>query len=231
MPSNFLFIADENNDRPPHAIKRIFVHRCSHPQTGKSWSYITETDYPIAKDGALNPAPCLWVLGTTSRDFAQNGWHEFTSPHREGRPLLPISDVDKRTSVCIQRLILNICLAFQTPANVRPVNSAAKRSEGPPSRNRVPGQLPDFRLFRLGTEVSHDLRERVQDFISGRTKRKLGTQFVVAGHWTHQAHGPRKSLRRLQWIQPYWKGPLDAPVLIRSHSVPTKADDEAPEGP
>ncbi len=26
------------------------------------------------------------------------------------------------------------------------------------------------------------------------------------GHWKHVAHGPGRSLRRLEWIEPYWTG-------------------------
>lgn len=31
-----------------------------------------------------------------------------------------------------------------------------------------------------------------------------------------QAHGPQHSLRRLQWIEPYWKGSEDATIKARA---------------
>jgi hypothetical protein len=48
-------------------------------------------------------------------------------------------------------------------------------------------------------------------------RRRLTTRHVVRGHWTHQPHGPQKSLRRLQWIDDYIRGPQDAPLTIRTH--------------
>lgn len=48
-------------------------------------------------------------------------------------------------------------------------------------------------------------------------RRRLTSRHVVRGHWTHQPHGPQKSLRRLQWIDDYIRGPQDAPLTIRTH--------------
>jgi hypothetical protein len=44
-------------------------------------------------------------------------------------------------------------------------------------------------------------------------------QWVVSGHWTHQAHGPKHGERRLQYILPYVKGPDDKPLRVPSHTV------------
>lgn len=40
----------------------------------------------------------------------------------------------------------------------------------------------------------------------------LAMRYSVRGHWRNQPHGPARTLRKLTWIQPYWKGPEDAPV-------------------
>lgn len=48
-------------------------------------------------------------------------------------------------------------------------------------------------------------------------RRRLTTRHVVRGHWTHQPHGPKQSLRRLQWIDDYIRGPQDAPLTTRAH--------------
>lgn len=44
-------------------------------------------------------------------------------------------------------------------------------------------------------------------------------QFLVRGHWRQQAHGPGHSLRKPIWIEPFWKGPEEARVLLRQHRV------------
>lgn len=45
-----------------------------------------------------------------------------------------------------------------------------------------------------------------------KSGRKLTVRHLVRGHWTHQPHGPGRQKRRLQWIDPYIKGPSNAPL-------------------
>lgn len=44
-------------------------------------------------------------------------------------------------------------------------------------------------------------------------------QWIVDGHWTHQAHGPGHSERRLQYVLPYLKGPDDKPLKVPKQTV------------
>lgn len=44
-------------------------------------------------------------------------------------------------------------------------------------------------------------------------------KFVVRGHWRNQAHGPSMSLRKMMWIQPYWKGTEDAPIPLATTNI------------
>lgn len=37
-------------------------------------------------------------------------------------------------------------------------------------------------------------------------------RWIVQGHWRRQPYGPGRSLRRLQWINPFIKGPEDMPL-------------------
>lgn len=67
----------------------------------------------------------------------------------------------------------------------------------------------------------HPQRRRLitdeDDAGGGGSRRRLTTRHVVRGHWTHQPHGPQKSLRRLQWVDDYIRGPQDAPLSTRTH--------------
>lgn len=45
------------------------------------------------------------------------------------------------------------------------------------------------------------------------TGRRLTTRHVVRGHWTHQPYGPKRSLRRLQWVAPFIRGPEGSPFV------------------
>jgi hypothetical protein len=40
-------------------------------------------------------------------------------------------------------------------------------------------------------------------------------QWIVDGHWRNQPYGPGHSLRRLQWIAPFVKGPEDMPLVVK----------------
>lgn len=62
--------------------------------------------------------------------------------------------------------------------------------------------------FRVGRPIklSRELRLAIDNGLAGRTW-KLSARFIVRGHWRNQVHGPQRSLRRRQWIQPFWKGP------------------------
>ncbi|RLG45594.1 MAG: hypothetical protein DRN81_01315 [Thermoproteota archaeon] len=51
---------------------------------------------------------------------------------------------------------------------------------------------------------------------SGRT---IDKRFRVRGHWTNQAYGKGRSLRRRQWIFPYWKGPEMNEMVSKVYKV------------
>jgi len=55
--------------------------------------------------------------------------------------------------------------------------------------------------------------------LSEMTGRTIDVRFVVRGHWTNQAFGEKHSLRRRQWIMPYWKGPEMSEVLTKPYLV------------
>ena len=42
---------------------------------------------------------------------------------------------------------------------------------------------------------------------------------LVQGHWKQQPHGPGNALRKMMWIQPYWRGPDE----LEPSTVPTHA--------
>lgn len=48
---------------------------------------------------------------------------------------------------------------------------------------------------------------------------KLEVRTLVRGHYRQQPHGPRKALRRTQWIAPFWRGPEDGPISIHPIAV------------
>ena len=77
-------------------------------------------------------------------------------------------------------------------------------------------------LYELGTEVKIDarLRQASRDYcLSGRRPEpwRLAKRFIVRGHWKKQPVGPERAERKMIFVEPYWKGPADAPVIARTY--------------
>lgn len=51
----------------------------------------------------------------------------------------------------------------------------------------------------------------------GEEGRPLWVRTRVSGHWRNQAHGTGRKLRKLLWIEPFFRGPEDAPVSSPKH--------------
>lgn len=76
-----------------------------------------------------------------------------------------------------------------------------------------PGTRPDLtvRTVTLRRLRHVDTGEEVD----ARTGRRYQYRWIVRGHWRHVAYGPGRSLRRRTFIEPYTKGPADAPFLAQ----------------
>jgi hypothetical protein len=109
------------------------------------------------------------------------------------------------------RLIVGVMieLGVQHPAlqQVSPTNS-------PP---RTPRGEPKCTNFVLTRDVKIDCRQSIIEFVAGRSSNRPTVQVLVRGHWKRQSCGPRASERRWTFIEPYWRGPEDAPIAVREH--------------
>jgi hypothetical protein len=64
--------------------------------------------------------------------------------------------------------------------------------------------------------------ERTADYFFGRrprSRRPLGVRTAVRGHWRLQACGRQFSEHKVIWIQPSWRGPVDAPISIHAMEI------------
>jgi hypothetical protein len=78
---------------------------------------------------------------------------------------------------------------------------------------------PSAWTFKLTRDVRGDCRAWVGEYITGN-RRSLVVQSLVRGHHKSQPHGPGNALRKWIHIEPYWRGPEDAPVAMRAHVLP-----------
>lgn len=114
-----------------------------------------------------------------------------------------------------QRLVAGICLAMSDPANIRQLKPKLKMSLKPKSQRGV----PLTRTFVLGRPVAVDCRGPVRAYAEGREGSVPKVQVLVRGHWKMQAHGKGLALRKPIHVEPYWRGPEEAPIPIRPHVV------------
>lgn len=128
------------------------------------------------------------------------------------------TQLDTRSLHMAARLIIGVCMAFESEGGARHLSSDRKamRRRGTP--------FPTALEYIVGRPVSVDARRYVREYIASGGKRgPRTTQSLVRGHWKHQPHGIGRSERKFIHIEPYWRGPEDAPIAVRPHVLGKQA--------
>jgi len=77
---------------------------------------------------------------------------------------------------------------------------------------------PTSWTFQLNRPVNVDMRSWVAATATG-TGSIMSKQHMVKGHWKRQACGSQAAHRKWIQIEPYWRGPEDAPIIVREHRM------------
>lgn len=125
---------------------------------------------------------------------------------------LPVESIDERAMLLIGRLIASTCLAMSDPENFH----EQKKTKGRGKKWRI-NKVPETRNVILGKPVSIDCRQAIRSYMEGSRKSSIPQiRFLVRGHWKKVAYGPQSSLRKVQHISPYWKGPDEADIVAKA---------------
>lgn len=168
------------------------------------------------------------VRSALSGEFV-DGWYisPATGEGNEGRGLLLRADqlfygIDADDAVpesCVRTLQLlgpmigAACMAFGAGHKTKAIKMVTRKTKGQPR-----SQYPTFDEWVVGNPVSVDLTEHVSNHIRlGASGGALKVQTLVRGHWKNQPCGPGSSERKFIHIEPYWRGPEDAPIAVRPH--------------
>ncbi|MDC3958528.1 hypothetical protein KEG38_32025 [Polyangium jinanense] len=197
VPNGLLTIDTEQGPSP---VRVVLVH---HEPKSEKWAYAAWTASPA----------CLWRFGVTTAQLLPPSLPEHDLTEMSIFPMT-VTERDERVAALIGRLIVNTCLAMSDPARVRAPAPAGPRGRRRKADARRGGEVPRTMIFRVGKPLEKDFRPAVRDYLEGR-KRNLSVQTLVAGHWKMQPHGPGFSLRRLIYVEPYWRGDVDAPIHVR----------------
>jgi hypothetical protein len=152
------------------------------------------------------------IARATAKDFAQ----AIATAEREQWSPTRWSDEAHRAAILALRLFVGVCVELSATPNLPTSAQIADRSGArAPKRGR---DAPTSWTFSLKRPVKVDCREALVDYIRGGG-RSPTVQSLVRGHWKRQACGPGGSHRRLVHIEPYWRGPEDAPIAVRPHDL------------
>jgi hypothetical protein len=125
----------------------------------------------------------------------------------------------QRIMTLARRLVAGLLLALQTQANFKSTVHAAKRS-----KNGRQKEEPEHRVVFVGAPLKIDCRPAIAEYIArGRSNRGKNAapafQTLVRGHFRRQVCGTGRRDRKVIWIEPFWRGGEDAPILTRPKRV------------
>lgn len=83
-----------------------------------------------------------------------------------------------------------------------------------------PRPPPNHRNVVCGRPITVNLRDMVHAQARGETRRSAPSMFqaCVRGHYKRQVIGVGRSGRKVIWVEPYWRGPEGAPLLVRPYN-------------
>lgn len=90
-------------------------------------------------------------------------------------------------------------------------------AKGRPRSRALRRGIPKAWNFHLRRPVVVDCREWLKALAKGEVSRSITVQSLVRGHWKNQPCGPGRTERKFIHIEPYWRGPEDAPIAVRPH--------------
>lgn len=87
------------------------------------------------------------------------------------------------------------------------------------SLSNGPRPPPNHRNVICGRPINVNLTPMVQAQARGESRRSMPAMFqsCVRGHYKRQVIGVGRTGRKVIWIEPYWRGPEGAPLLVRPY--------------
>lgn len=121
----------------------------------------------------------------------------------------------RRAHQIVRRIVIGALYTLQRTTNFVTRDRTLKRRHvgrhGPPTH----------RVTTIGRPVKVDCSGWVRGYIDGATDDRDSPMFqsVVRGHYKRQVVGVGRTDRKVIWIEPYWRGPEESPILVRPYVV------------
>lgn len=185
------------------------------------------TDLSVDRIGLrVGTSQCAMILWTTSPRFGAGevSFVPFCAPNMaellfadpETSHRLPgVSDSEMtcvgRALVVCKRIVAGLLLALQHQDNFRTRECRLRSSSG----SRRDG-APLHRVTIVGRPLRVDCRPAVRHYLAGVGGcAPASLQCLVRGHYRRQVIGIGRGGRKVIWVEPYWRGPEDAPILTK----------------
>lgn len=130
--------------------------------------------------------------------------------------ILPMTTLDERALILATRIVIGAVIEMDRKEH-KEKRETEQSSHPSGGRSNKRGQ-PVLWAFQFKDDIDVDCREWVRSYMRGDAK-ELALQTMVRGHHKRQRCGPRGEQRKWIAIEPYWRGPEDAPIAVRSHRV------------
>lgn len=120
-------------------------------------------------------------------------------------------DIAQRLIIVAQRITIGVILES--------INSGlGVHGSKPQLASKVKRGDPVSNVFKLARPVYIDVRDQIRNYVeTGRTP--VSVQTLVRGHYKMQPHGDGRAQRKYIHVEPYWRGPEDAPIVVRPHRM------------
>ncbi len=120
----------------------------------------------------------------------------------------------KTTGRLICRYVLGVLLELTSPGIQSQIKADSKKGI------RRKREMPMSWNYKLTRSVKVDCREWVRTASSTGEKKLVQVQSLVRGHWKPKLS---EKVGRPIHIEPYWRGPEDAPIAVRPHVLKERA--------
>lgn len=201
-------------DGKPERVTRILAHEHRDADGDRVWSYVLEGERGTMVDRTCVPTSEMCNPVDPEENDDREHWpglEELREP-RDPRSCYANSAVDERSRHMAARIIVGVCAAFQTEGATRKLSHHSKTV-----RNRR-RPFPTGLEFIVGRPIQVDARPYVRSYIErGGRRGPITVQSFVRGHWKWQRYGHLNEMRKFIHIEPYTRGPEDAPIAVRSH--------------
>ena len=132
-------------------------------------------------------------------------------------------DAKERATRLATRLVVGLLYTMQYSQDFKTAKPSLNDN-----RKAIRSGPPKHRTIFVGKPLALDARPALREYVGGKGGAP-SVQSLVRGHFKRQVVGVARSGRKVIWVEPYWRGPEDAPILARPIAIGPVTDVQSEE--